>query len=299
MARVGFIGLGSMGGRMAARLLDAGHEVVGFNRTAARARWLVDRGLRSASTPRDAAEGAEAVFSMVTDTAALESVARGPDGLVAGLRRGAVWIEMSTVSPGVTRSLSEAVAARGAALLDAPVSGSVSTLEAGQLAFMVGGDRSALDRVRPLLLAIGPTITHMGPLGAAVVMKIAVNLGLAVQMQAFCEAVVLAEKTGIPRERAVEAILRSVVASPMVKYRGPFVLEMPAEAWFNVGMMQKDLQLALDLGRSVGVALPSASIAQEMLSAARGSGLGEHDFAVVFDVLAHQSGLPPSRKASG
>jgi 3-hydroxyisobutyrate dehydrogenase-like beta-hydroxyacid dehydrogenase len=299
MATLGFVGLGSMGSRMVRRLLDAGHRVAGYNRTRARAEALAGAGLRVAKTPREAAEGAEAVFSMVADTEALASVAQGPDGLVAGLGRGAIWLEMSTVSPAAARAMETDVIARGATVLDAPVSGSVATLDAGQLAFMVGGDTAALERVRPFLLDIGPTITHMGPLGSAAVMKIAVNLVLPVQMLAFSEAILLAEKAGIPRERGVAALLRSVTASPMVTYRGPFVLEMPAEPLFDVGMMQKDLQLALDLARRLGVPLPTASVVQEMLNAARGSGLGRHDFAVVFDVLARMSGLPPSAKAGG
>jgi len=296
MPALGFVGLGAMGGRMAKRLLDAGHTVVGYNRTRARAQWLVDAGMRPAVSPRAVAEAAEVVFSMVTDTDALDAVARGPDGILAGLRPGAVYVEMSTVSPAATRALGAEVAARGAAMLDAPVSGSVATIEAGQLSIMVGGDPAVLARVRPYLLAIGPTITHVGPLGLAVTMKIATNLGLAVQMLAFSEAVLLAEKAGVARERAVETLLRSVTASPMVKYRGPFVLGMPEEAWFDVGMMQKDLRLALDLARAVGVALPSTALSHELLTAARGLGLGRHDFAVVFDVLAGMSGLPPSAK---
>jgi 3-hydroxyisobutyrate dehydrogenase-like beta-hydroxyacid dehydrogenase len=185
---------------------------------------------------------------MVTDSAALRAVALGPDGVIAGLRPGSVWAEMSTVSPDVTRELGHAVAERGAALIDAPVSGSAVTVEAGQLSFMVGGDPAALEKVRAHLLAIGPTITHVGELGLAVTMKIATNLGLAVQMLAFSEAVALAEKAGIVRERAVEVLLKSVIASPMVKYRGPFVLGMPPEALFNVDMIQKDLGLALEMG---------------------------------------------------
>lgn len=296
---LGFVGLGAMGGRMAKRLVDAGHRVVGYNRTRAKARPLVAAGMRLAESPRAVAEAADVIFSMVTDTAALKTLALGADGIVAGLRPGAAWVEMSTVSPTATRELAALVAARGAAMLDAPVSGSVATLEAGQLSIMVGGDAAVLERVRPYLLAIGPTITHVGPLGLAVTMKIATNLGLAVQMLAFSEAVLLAEKAGIERERAVETLLKSVVASPMVKYRGPFVLKMPAEAWFNVPMMQKDLALALELGRSVGVPLPTTALTYEMLTAARGLGLAEYDFAVVFDVLAGMSGLGPSPKAGG
>lgn len=299
MTTLGFIGLGTMGSRMARRLLDAGRRVVGYNRTRAKAQPLVAAGMRLAESPRAVAEAADVVFSMVTDTAALRALALGADGIVAGLRPGAIWVEMSTVSPPATRELGALVAARGAAMLDAPVSGSVVTLEQGQLSFVVGGEAAVLERVRPYLLAIGPTITHVGPLGLAVSMKIATNLGLAVQVLAFSEAVLLAEKAGIERERAVEALLKSVVASPMVKYRGPFVLKMPAEAWFNVHMMQKDLALALELGRSAGVPLPTTALTYEMLTAARGLGLGEYDFAVVFDVLARMSGLSPSPKAGG
>lgn len=296
MGTVGFVALGAMGGRMARRLLDAGHTVVGYNRTASRAQWLVERGLRLASSPREAAAAGDAVFSMVSDSEALRAVARGADGVIAGLGPGSTWVEMSTVSPTVTRELAREVEARGATLIDAPVSGSVATLEQGTLSFMVGGDPAALERVRAYLLAIGPTITHVGELGLAVTMKVATNLGLAVQMLAFSEAVALAEKAGIPRDRAVEVLLKSVIASPMVKYRGPFVLRMPAEPYFNVPMMQKDLELALELGRARGVPLPSTSLAHEMLTAARGRGLAEHDFAVVFDVIAALSDLPPSPK---
>jgi 3-hydroxyisobutyrate dehydrogenase-like beta-hydroxyacid dehydrogenase len=288
-----------MGGRMARRLLDAGHPVVGYNRTRSRAEWLVKAGMRGVDSPRAVAEAAEVVFSMVSDTEALAAVTAGSDGILAGLHPGAIYVEMSTVSPAAVRALGTDVAARGAHMLDAPVSGSVATLEAGQLAFMVGGDRAVLERVRPCLLAIGPTITHVGALGLAVTMKIAINLGLAAQMLAFSEAVLLAEKAGIARERAVEALLRSVTASPMVKYRGPFVLGMPAEAWFDVGMMQKDLGLALDLGRAVGVPLPGTALANQFLTAARRLGLAHEDFAVVFDVLAEMSGLPPSPKPGG
>jgi 3-hydroxyisobutyrate dehydrogenase-like beta-hydroxyacid dehydrogenase len=296
MPTLGFIGLGAMGGRMAGRLMAAGYPVIGYNRTAGKAADLVEAGMRPASSPRAVAEASDAVFSMVTDDAALRAVALGPDGVVAGLAPGATFVEMSTVSPALVRELAAAVAARGAAMLDAPVSGSTVTVEQGQASIVVGGDVAVLERVRPYLLAIGPTVTHVGPLGLAKTMKIAINLGLAVQMLAFSEAVLLAEKSGIARERAVEAVLKSVVASPMVKYRGPLVLGMPEEAMFDVPMMQKDLQLALDHGRAVGVTLPTTALTQEYLTMARGLGLAAYDFSVVFDVLASMSGLPPSTK---
>ena len=298
MPALGFIGLGAMGGRMAKRLLDAGHPVMGWNRTRAKAQWLVDAGMKLLGSPREVAEASDIVFSMLTDSAALSAVAHGPDGILSGLRRGAILAEMSTVSPAATRALGDEVAERGAAMLDAPVSGSPVTLERGELSIMVGGDPAVLERARPFLAAIGPTITHVGPLGLAVTMKIATNLGLAVQMLAFSEAVLIAEKAGIARELAVEALLRSVVASPMLKYRGPFVLGMPAPGWFGVAMMQKDLELALELGRSLAVPLPATALAEEMLTAARGLGLAGYDFAVLFDVLAQLSGLRPSAKAA-
>ena len=203
---LGFVGLGAMGGRMARRLIDAGYQVHGYNRTAAKAADLVRAGLRLAASPREVAERAGTVFTMVTDDTALEAVFRGPQGLLAGLAADAIVIEMSTVSPEVIKRLAAEVAERGGALLDAPVSGSPVTLEAGQLSFMVGGDPAVLERARPFLLAIGPTITHVGAVGLAKSMKIAVNQALAVQMLAFSESVLLAEKAGTGRSmfRAAE-----------------------------------------------------------------------------------------------
>lgn len=293
---LGFVGLGAMGGRMARRLLEGGFALHGYNRTPAKAADLVGAGMTLAASPREVAERAEAVFTMVTDDAALEAVTRGPQGIVAGLRPGAILIEMSTVSPAVIHRLAGDVAARGGALLDAPVSGSPATLESGQLSFMVGGDPAVLERARPFLTAIGPTVTHVGAVGLAKSMKIAVNQGLAVQMLSFAESVLLAEKAGIARERAVEVLLKSVVASPMVKYRGPFVLGMPADAWFDVDMIQKDMRLALDMAHASAVSLPSVALTYELLTAAKGLGLAKFDFAILFDLLAQMANLPPSKK---
>ena len=294
MPKIAFVGLGAMGSAMVQRLLAAGHSVTGYNRTRAKAEALASKGLLVADSARAAVEGASVVLSMVTDSEALRDVALRPDGIVTGLSRGAVWAEMSTVSPTVTRMLGERVTEKGAALLDAPVSGSTVTIAQGQLSFIVGGDTAALERIRPYLLAIGPTITHVGALGLAVTMKIAVNLSIGVQMLAFSESVLLAEKSGIPREKAVEVMLKGVTASPMLKYRGPFVLDMPDEALFNVMLMQKDMRLALEQGRAVGVPLPATGLVHELLTGARGLGLAEKDFAAVFDVLAKLSGLPGS-----
>jgi 3-hydroxyisobutyrate dehydrogenase-like beta-hydroxyacid dehydrogenase len=290
--RLGFVGLGVMGSRMVKRLLDAGHPVTGYNRTRAKAQGLLDAGMRWGECPRAVAETSDVVFSMVTDTTALQAVTEGLDGILAGLRPNTVYVDMSTVSPEASKAVAGQVRERGATMLDAPVSGSSITLEQGQLSFMVGGDADALERVRPYLLAIGPRVTHVGEQGLAVTMKIATNLSLAVQMLAFSEGVLLAEKAGIKREVAADVLFNSVIASPMVKYRGPFVLGMPDEALFDVNMMQKDLQLALELGRRVDVPLPTTATTNEYLTAARGMGLQDYDFAVLFRVLARMAGLP-------
>jgi 3-hydroxyisobutyrate dehydrogenase-like beta-hydroxyacid dehydrogenase len=293
MANLGYIGLGVMGGRMAARLLAKGHRVAGYNRTRAKAEWLVDKGMTWADSPRAVAEGADAVFVMVTDSAALEAVALGPDGFVAGLGPGKLLIDMSTVSPAVSRGIAARVRERGARMVDAPVSGSVATLEQGKLSMMVGGETETFDRVKPLLEDVGPKVTHVGANGLAVSMKIAVNLSLAVQMLAFSEGVLLAEKSGIARKTAVDVLTNSVVASPMVQYRGPFVLGLPDEAWFNMTMMQKDVTLALEMGRELSVPLPTTAVTNEFLTAARGAGLAEKDFAALFHLLARMSGVAP------
>jgi 3-hydroxyisobutyrate dehydrogenase-like beta-hydroxyacid dehydrogenase len=281
---------------VARRLLEAGHEVTGYNRTRSKAEALIAAGMGFADTPRAAAAQSDVVFSMVTNTQALAAVTEEPDGILAGLGPGKVYVDMSTVSPAASRALAGRVAERGAVMLDAPVSGSVITLEQGKLSVIVGGDEAAFERVLPILRDIGPTVTRVGGNGQAVLMKIATNLSLAVQMLAFSEGVLLAEKGGISREDAVQVLTNSAIASPMVKYRGPFVLEMPAEAWFDCNMMQKDMVLALDLGRELDVPLPSTATANEILTAARGMGFDHHDFAVMFDVLAQLSGLPlPAR----
>lgn len=291
MTHLGFVGLGVMGSRMAKRLLDAGHTLTGYNRTRSKAEWLLDAGMRWGESARVVAEVADVTFSMVANTAALRAVTGGVDGVLAGLGPGKIYVDMSTVSPSVSRELAAQVAAKGAQMLDAPVSGSVITLEQGQLSIMVGGDPTAFEKVKPILQDIGPKVTHVGGNGLADSMKIATNLSLAVQMLAFSEGVLLAEKSGIKREVAVEVLLNSVIASPMVKYRGPFVLAMPDEAWFNVNMMQKDMNLALELGQQLDVPLPTTAVTNELLTAARGMGLSDKDFAIVFEVLARMAGV--------
>src|ERR1019366_1817873 len=257
MAKLGFMGLGVMGGNMVARLLEKGHAVTGYNRTRSKAQWLIDKGMKFADSPKAVAAASDVTFTMVTNAAALAAKVRE----------------------------------KGADMIDAPVSGSVITLQQGKLSVMVGGRKETFERLKPLLLDIGPKVTHVGDNGVALAMKIAVNLSLAVQMLAFSEGVLLAEKSGIPREVAVDVLVHSAIASPMIQYRGPFVLQQPEEAWFDVNMMQKDMLLAMELGRKLNVPVPTTAVSNEFLTAARGMGWEKLDFAVMFDVLARMSGV--------
>jgi 3-hydroxyisobutyrate dehydrogenase-like beta-hydroxyacid dehydrogenase len=291
MANLGFVGLGVMGGEMVNRLLGKGHAVTGYNRTRSKAEWLIQKGMKWADSPRAVVAAADVTFSMVTNSAALGMIAEGPDGMLAALAPGKFLVDMSTVSPAFSRSVAAKVREKGADMVDAPVSGSVITLQEGKLSVMVGGRRETFERVKALLYEIGPKVTYVGDSGLALVMKIATNLSLAVQMLAFSEGILLAEKGGIAREVAVDVLTHSAVASPMIQYRGPFVLQMPKEAWFNVNMMQKDMLLALELGRQLDVPMPTTAVSNEFLTAARGMGWVEKDFAVVFDVLAQMSGV--------
>jgi 3-hydroxyisobutyrate dehydrogenase-like beta-hydroxyacid dehydrogenase len=280
-----------MGSLMVERLLAKGHSVTGYNRTRSKAQWLIDKGMKWGDSPRAVCEASDVAFCMVTNSKALEEVAAGEDGLLAGLSAGKFLVDMSTVGVAASRELAAKVRTKGGDMVDAPVSGSVLTLRQGKLSIMVGGRKETFERLKPLLLDIGPKVTHVGDNGLALVMKVACNLSLTTQLLAFSEGVLLAEKSGIPREIAVDVLTNSVIGSPLLQYRGPFVLKMPEEAWFNVNMMQKDTLLALELGRQVDVPLPTTAIANEFLTTARAMGLVDKDFAIVFEVLARMSGL--------
>jgi 3-hydroxyisobutyrate dehydrogenase len=291
VAKLGFVGLGVMGSEMVNRLLSKGHTVTGWNRTRSKAEWLIKKGMKWADSPRAVVMESDVIFSMVTNSAALGAIMNGPDGMLAAVTPGKIFADISTVSPAFSREIANKIREKGGDMVDAPVSGSVITLQEGKLSVMVGGRKETFEKVKPLLLDIGPKVTYVGENGLALVMKIGTNLSLAVQMLAFCEGVLLAEKSGIARETAVEVLTHSVIASPMVQYRGPFVLKQPGEAWFNVNMMQKDMLLALELGRQLDVAMPTTAVTNEFLTAARGMGLAAKDFAVVFEVLAQMSGV--------
>jgi 3-hydroxyisobutyrate dehydrogenase-like beta-hydroxyacid dehydrogenase len=289
--KIGFVGLGHMGGNMATRFLAAGYQVYGEDRNRASAGGLEHAGLQWRDTAREAAEAADVLFTSLPDDRVLEAVASGDDGILAGLAADKIWVDMSTVSPHVSREVAERVRARGAVMLDAPVSGSVPQVQTGTLTIMVGGDEQAYARVEPLLRELG-TPTHIGENGQGLVLKLAINISLAVQMLAFAEGLVLAERSGIDPKLAVEVMTGSPIGSPMLKARADLVLDLPDEAWFDMSFMQKDVALALDTGRALHVPLPSAATADQMLTLARALGYEQRDIAALFQVLEHLSGDP-------
>jgi 3-hydroxyisobutyrate dehydrogenase-like beta-hydroxyacid dehydrogenase len=291
LEKIGFVGLGAMGAGIAERLRDAGHEVVGWNRTRSKAQALLDAGMGWADTPRELAASCDLVFTMLTNTDAVRQAAHGDDGIIAGLREGTVWCDLSTIAPDASTALAEEVVPTGAFFMDTPVSGSPATLAAGQMSVMVGGDRAAYDHVEQVLHAIGPKVTYIGPNGHAILTKVAINLTLVVSVTAFAEAVTLVEKAGVDRAAVVDAALKSVVASPVIGYRAPLLVD-DTTVYADVELQQKDLVLAQELGRRYGAMVPTCSAASELLSAARSSDLNDRDFLVsVADVYRRAAGV--------
>ena len=289
MTSIGFIGLGAMGSRLAGRLLDAGHTVYGTNRTRAKAEPLIERGMTWMDSPREVAASVDVIFSMVTDDDALAAIAEGADGLLAGLAPGKVYIDMSTVSPQASRALSSTVRQTGAHMLDAPVSGSIPQAETGTLAIMVGGDREAFAAVQSLLHELGQSVTLIGPSGQGLVMKLAINISLAVQTLAFSEGLLLAERDGIDAKLAAEVMSSSPIGSPMLKARIPLLLDLPEHAWFDVQLMHKDIRLARQAATEGGAATPSTEVADKILARATELGYAHRDIASIHEVLAQLS----------
>jgi len=282
-----------MGAGIVVRLLAAGHTVTGWNRTKAKAEPLLAQGMHWADSPREVASVSEIVFTIVTDAAAVRDVALGPDGVISGMAPGGIFLDMSTISPYDSRAIAAEFRQAGLTMLDAPISGSPVTLKAGSASLMVGGDPAAFDRVKPVLLDIGAKALYIGESGTAVQMKLAVNLVLMVEVIAFGEGIALAEKGGVAREIAVEAMLNSVAASPVLGYRGPFILEgkMPEVPLADVNLQQKDMLLVLELGRKLGSPVPLAAAANEMMNACRGLGIDHRDFVTAHEVYRRLGGM--------
>jgi 3-hydroxyisobutyrate dehydrogenase-like beta-hydroxyacid dehydrogenase len=286
MSAIGFVGLGAMGSRVSGRLLDAGHELYGNDRTRSKAEPLIERGLHWCESPREVAVAADVIFSMVTDDAALDAITSGPNGILAGLTERKIYVDMSTVSPRASRQVAERVSSLGAHMLDAPVSGSIPQAESGTLAIMVGGDDQAFRTVEPLLRELGQAVTHVGKNGQGLVLKLAINISLAVQVLAFSEGLLLAERDGIDSRLAAEVMSETPIGSPMLKARVPLLLNLPEQAWFDVAMMQKDIRLARSAAAELAIRLPSAAVADEMLTRAGDLGYLHRDVAALHEVLA-------------
>jgi len=291
--KIGFVGLGDMGQAIVPRLLAAGHTVTGWNRTREKAAPMFKLGMLWADSPREVARESEIVFSIVTDSAAVRSLALGENGIIAGLRKDTIYLDMSTIDPDDSRAVAAEFAKADLTMMDAPISGTTLTLAKGNASLMVAGDKAAFERVQPVLLAIGPKVTYIGAQGLAVQLKVALNLTLVIEVIGFCEGIALAEKGGVPREVAVDAFLKSVVASPVLNYRAPLILEghISDATYGNVNLQQKDMLLALDLGRKMGVPIPLGAAANEMLNACRGLGLAHHDFVAVYEVYRRLGGM--------
>jgi 3-hydroxyisobutyrate dehydrogenase-like beta-hydroxyacid dehydrogenase len=291
--KIGFLGFGDMGQAIVPRLIAASHSVTGWNRTKEKCAPMFKLGMLWADTPREVARDAEIVFSIVTDAEAVRSLALGENGIIAGLPKDAVYLDMSTIDPEGSRAVAAEFAKAGLTMMDAPISGTTLTISNGNASLMAGGDKAAFERVKPVLLAIGPKVTYIGAQGLAVQLKVALNMTLVIEVIGFCEGVALAEKGGVPREVAVDAFLKSVVASPVLNYRAPLILEghISDATYGNVNLQQKDMLLALDLGRKMGVPVPLGAAANEMLNACRGLGLAHHDFVTVYEVYRRLGGM--------
>ncbi len=293
--KLGFVGLGHMGGNMAARFLAAGYAVFGEEVSREHAQHLVDAGLRWCDTAREVAEAADIVFTSLPDDRVLDEVASGEDGILAGLGAGKTWIDMSTVSPRASVAIAERVRAQGATMLDAPVSGSIPQVQSGTLTIMVGGDEDAYRRVEPVLRELG-TPEYIGPNGQGLAVKLAINISLAVQMLAFAEGLLLARESGVDPKRAIGVMAESPIGSPMLKARAPIILDLPEEAWFTLGFMQKDVELALDAARGLEIPLPTAERADEVLRRAGALGYERRDLAALYQVLEQ---LTTERRKAG
>ena len=284
---VGLIGLGLMGHPMGANLLKAGHELTVWNRTVSRGDDLVAQGAKRAASPREVAAASEVVLTIVSDPPAVESVLWGESGVFSGLRRGSVLIESSTVSPGLEKRAAAAAVGMGAEFLEAPVTGGTWGAEKGELVFMVGGEASTLKRVEPVLGAMGKRWFHLGPVGAGQTVKLAMNLLLDLEVEAFAEALALVTRAGVPGQSLLEVMQSSMGRSPVIDLKGAMMLKNEYKPSFPLRLMHKDLGLALDLANQLGVPLPAAAASREVLSAVKGAVTEDVDFSALATFWKH------------
>ncbi|MGH9774425.1 MAG: NAD(P)-dependent oxidoreductase [Candidatus Acidiferrales bacterium] len=278
---VGLIGLGLMGRPMAANLLKAGFPLTVWNRTAGRDEDLVRAGARRASSAREAAAQSDVLLTIVSDPPAVEEILWGASGALEGLRKGSVLIDSSTVSPSLARREAAACAERGVDALDAPVTGGTWGAEKGELVFMVGGKKEVLEKVEPVLAAMGKRFFHLGPSGAGQTVKLAMNLLLALEVDAFSEALALVTRAGVPGERLVEVMQSSMARAAVLDVKAPQILAGNFPPSFPLRLMHKDMKLALDLAKELGLALPAAAASFETYSAVKAAAREDVDYAAV------------------
>ena len=280
-APVGMIGLGLMGHPMAANLLKAGHPLTVWNRTASRGDDLVAQGAKRAATPGELAAESEVIITIVSDPPAVESVFWGESGVFAGLRKGSLIVESSTVSPALEKRAAATAAAHGAEFLEAPVTGGTWGAEKGELVFMVGGEAATLKRAEPVLGAMGKRWFHLGPVGSGQTVKLAMNLLLDLEVEAFAEALALVTRAGVPGQSLFEVMQSSMGRSPVIDLKGSNMLKGEFKPSFPLRLMHKDVGLALDLGNQLGVPLPAAAAAREVLSSVKGAAKEDVDFSAL------------------
>jgi 3-hydroxyisobutyrate dehydrogenase-like beta-hydroxyacid dehydrogenase len=292
--RVAFLGLGIMGQSMATNLVKAGHEVTVWNRSAGKE----VEGARVAATPAEAAQGAEVVWMAVSDTAAVESVLFGPDGVESSLTEGMIVVDSSTISPSATRKFAERVAKRGAHYVDSPMTGSKVAAEAGTLLFMVGGEEQAIERLKPLYAAMGKKIFRMGEVGKGQSTKLVMNLQIALIYEGFAEALTLAAKLGVDAEKLIPLVNASMIKSGVVEYKAPFVLARDFTANFPLRLMRKDIRLALDAAKEVRAKLPALETVEEVYDLAIEDGHADLDYAATLLLLEKWAGVEVKGEAA-
>lgn len=280
--KAGFIGLGLMGSRMAANILEGGYELIIYNRTASKAEPLVKKGAELAQTAYQAAAGADVLFTMLSTPDSIKALALEPDGFLQGLQKNAIWIDCSTVNPSFTRWIAKTAAEKGIRFIDAPVSGTTIPAEKGELTFFAGGNKNDIDEVMPLLNLMGKKIIYAGNTGMGTSFKMVVNLMLAAAMESFSEALTLGEALGLTREQLFEVLIGGPVTAPMIAGKKNKITTNEYSADFPLKWMHKDLQLVTDTAYENMVPLPVTHIIKEVFSLADKKGLGDFDFSAIY-----------------
>ncbi len=289
--KIGFIGLGTMGVGMSLNLLKAGHEVSVHNRTREKEESVAKEGARRAQSPREAAEGAEVIVTMVSDTPDVEQVVLGDEGIIHGAPQGAIVIDMSTISPAATRQMAEALSAKGIKMLDAPVSGGPEGANNGTLAIMVGGDTDAFEKALPILKIMGKTVTHVGPIGAGQITKAINQIMIAGTYLSVAEGLTLGMKAGLDMEKVISAISGGAASSWVLHNRGINVVKNDYPLGFRVKLHHKDLGIALQTARELEVTLPATALVEQIENGLIASGHADDDVSAIGRAIRKQSGL--------